>query len=117
MSAVNIIYLDSSGWASVELTEKSGVIRYFERGERKTASLNACMQPAEKTYEEILPRVKVLWNAFHKDIEPPCEPSFLCDLNNRERKSYCPVRNLCPYWNKELRENKTEEKEQQMVLY
>lgn len=117
VAEVNIIYLDSSCWASVEMDEEKSLIRFYEKGERKVASLDACMQPVEKTYEAIEPRVKTLWNAFHKDIEPPCEPSFLCDLNNRERKSYCPVRHLCPFWNEGLREEKVEEKDRQMVLY
>jgi len=117
VSGVNIIYLDSSGWASVELTENDGIIRYFEKGERKTAALNACMEPVQKTHAEIEPRVKVLWNAFFKDIVPPCEPSFLCDLNNREKKSYCAVRHICPHWNGGLKEEKMEEKDRQLVLY
>jgi len=117
VSAVNIIYLDSSGWASVELTEKDGFIKYYEKGERKTASLDAHMQSVEKTCREIEPRIKVLHNAFHKDITPPSEPSFLCDLNNRERKSYCPVRHICPYWNEELREKILVDREKQMALY
>ena len=109
--------MDSSGWAEVELGEAGGSIKYFEKGERKTASLNAFMKSAEKTAEEITDRVKVLHQAFHKDTEPPAEPSFLCNLENRERKSYCPVRHLCSYWNEELKEVKEEAEDRQLVLY
>lgn len=117
VDSISIVYMDSSGWAEVELSEDGGTIKYYEKGQRKTASLNAFMKPAQKTAEEIAPRVQVLHQAFHNDIEPPAEPSFLCDLNNREKKSYCPVRHLCSNWHEGLQQETENVKDLQMTLY
>ena len=97
---IEIIYMDASAWARVILSSEKALVKYLEKNEWKLLTIKDLkLSPSSEIAEKTKNRIEILHRAFEEDIEPDPEPSYLCNLENREKKSYCPVRKFCSYWN------------------
>ena len=98
---IQIVYMDASGWAVVHINKDGACVVHKDKEGWKTTEIkDLFLQPMPKFRAEIADRIILMDKVMRGEIPPPCEPGYLCDGNNRAKKIYCPMKNVCPHWKK-----------------
>jgi len=106
---IQIVYMDAAGWAVVHIDKDGAYLSHKDKeGWKDTEIKDLFLQPTDEFRAEIEDRVLLLDKVMRGEIEAPCEISFLCNMENRTKKIYCPVYQHCECWKEKFGEKNDE---------